>query len=117
MFSKDYWRATAELAVRAFAGSLVALLGVNVSGILDADWQQALSVAALATVVSVLTSLSVANVGPHGPTVTQELPTPVPPAAPAVTAPPVQDRAERERISSFLETAPDIFAEAPDAHS
>lgn len=113
MFSKDYWRATAELAVRAFAGSLVALLGVNVSGILDVDWQQALSVAALATVVSVLTSLSVTNVGPPGPTMTQELPVP----APVIEPPVVNDIADRERISAFLQQAPDIFAEGSDAHS
>ena len=72
--------------------------------------------AALATVVSVPTSYQWPTWGLHGPTVTQELPTPVPPAAPERHRPPVQDRAERERIL-LLGDGTDIFWEAPDAHS
>ena len=53
-----FWRGAAERAVKTFAQSLLAVLGVGVAGILEVDWVGALSAAGLATLVSLLTSLS-----------------------------------------------------------
>ena len=53
-----FWHGAAERALKTFAQSLLAVLGVGVTGILDVDWVGALSAAALATLVSLLTSLA-----------------------------------------------------------
>lgn len=119
MLDKKFWSATGERAVRAFAGALVALLATGVSGVLDVDWVQALSVAALAAVVSFLTSLAASGVGEPGPSlgketltvdqpVTVDIPIPAPVAFTVGekvlldSGVAVQDRAERTRISKHL---------------
>jgi len=57
----------AERAAKTFAQALIAVLTVQgVSGVLDVNWGRALSVAALATVVSVLTSVASLNLGNSG---------------------------------------------------
>lgn len=67
-----------ERALKTFAQALVAVLTVQgVSGVLDVDWPRALSVAALAAVVSALTSLASVSVGHSG---TASLTTAVEPA-------------------------------------
>lgn len=58
MFNLAFWKASAERAVKTFAQVLGALLVADpVAGILDIDWGQALSVAGLGAVVSLLTSI------------------------------------------------------------
>lgn len=62
MFTKTFWKDTVERAVKTFAQSLVASLAVG-TGLLDVDWVNALSIAGLATVISVLTSVGSGYVG------------------------------------------------------
>lgn len=53
-----FWKGAAERAVKTFAQALLGVLMGGATGILDVDWLAALSVAGLATVVSLLTSIS-----------------------------------------------------------
>jgi Putative lactococcus lactis phage r1t holin len=64
LFSAYFWRSTAERAVKSFAQALLAVLGATQAGILDISWVPALSTAAMAGVLSVLTSIGSAKVGP-----------------------------------------------------
>ena len=57
----EFWRGASERAIKTFCESLLAVLTTGVVGILDVDWPGALSAAALATLVSLLTSLSQAE--------------------------------------------------------
>ena len=66
MFTNDFWRSTGERAVRTAAQALLALVGTSVTGVLDVDWIQALSVAGLATLLSVLMSLVGSDVSDKG---------------------------------------------------
>ena len=54
----EFWRGASERAIKTFCQSLLAVLATGAVGILDVDWAGALSAAALATLVSLLTSLS-----------------------------------------------------------
>lgn len=63
MFTKTFWKDTAERAVKTFAQSLAAVLAAGATGVLDVDWMNALSVSLLATLVSVLTSIGSGTVG------------------------------------------------------
>ena len=57
MLSKAFLLAVIERAVKTFAQAAAALLTASGIGLLDADWLQILSVAGMAAVVSVLTSV------------------------------------------------------------
>ena len=63
MFDKKFWQATAERALKTFIQVLVAGLGTAHIGIMDLAWEQSLSLAASAAVLSLLTSLGSANLG------------------------------------------------------
>lgn len=68
MFTTSFWRAAFERALRTFAQTLAALLTVGpMTSIVDIDWQQFLGVAALASLLSLLTSVAASGVGPAGP--------------------------------------------------
>lgn len=56
--SKQFWASTAIRAVRTVAQTAVALIGTNAVGISDVDWIGIASGAALAGVISVLTSIA-----------------------------------------------------------
>jgi hypothetical protein len=61
----DFWKATAERAVKTFAQALLALLGTGSVGITSLDWLGMVEVAATAAVASALTSLaSLSTVAP-----------------------------------------------------
>jgi hypothetical protein len=61
MWTALFWKATAERALKTFAQSFVATIGIGATDLLNIGWQQALSVAGLATLISVLTSLASAK--------------------------------------------------------
>ena len=61
LWSSAFWRGAAERMVKTFAQSLLAVLGVGGLGVLDVDWLGALSVAAVATLASLLTSIGNAD--------------------------------------------------------
>jgi hypothetical protein len=54
---KAYWAFAGERAVKTVAQVAIATIGVSAVGILDVDWAQVASVAALAGVMSLLTSV------------------------------------------------------------
>lgn len=60
---KKYLKDLAERAIKTFAQSMVAVLTAGATGILDVDWINTLSVALLATVISVFTSLGSLTIG------------------------------------------------------
>jgi hypothetical protein len=57
MWTVAFWKASAERAIKTFAQAFAAFLVANATGILDIDWGNAASVAGLATLLSVLTSI------------------------------------------------------------
>lgn len=61
MFTREFWAATAERALKTVAQSVVAVLGVGAVGVLSVDWVQTLSVAAAAGLASILTSIADAD--------------------------------------------------------
>ena len=65
MWTLDFWKDTAERAVKTFAQAVVALLTAGATTILDVDWTQAASVGGLAALVSVLTSIASTGIGDH----------------------------------------------------
>lgn len=56
--SKQWWKAAAVRAVKTFAQTMVATIGGGSVGLLEVGWLQALSVSALAAVLSLLTSVA-----------------------------------------------------------
>ena len=63
MFTITFWKDAAERAIRTAAQALLALWATDVAGVLEVDWVQAGSVAALAAVTSVLMSIVATGVG------------------------------------------------------
>jgi len=61
MFTTAFLKGLGERAIKTFAQALVGFIAAGATGILDVDWKSALSVAALATVASLLTSLGNAD--------------------------------------------------------
>ena len=58
LWSKAFWKGAAERAVKTFAQSAVAVLTADIAGLLNVDFAQLGSVAGLAALVSLLTSVS-----------------------------------------------------------
>jgi hypothetical protein len=54
LFSREFLLATLERAIRSFAASLASLLTASGTGLLDTDWGDKFSVAAMAALVTVL---------------------------------------------------------------
>lgn len=61
--NKTFWKDTVERAIKTCAQSLVAVGLSGATGVLDVDWKNAVSVALLATLVSVFTSIGSGTVG------------------------------------------------------
>jgi hypothetical protein len=66
VFTLAFWKAAAERAAKTFAQTLAALV-VGAYGLTDVDWSTSLSVAGLATLLSVLTSVGSSQIGGPGP--------------------------------------------------
>ena len=56
--TKEFWLAAIDRMIRTFAQSMLAVIGVEAIGIFDADWKAILSIAAMAALGSLLTSIS-----------------------------------------------------------
>lgn len=69
----EFAKATCERAVKTVAQAGVALITANATGLLEVDWVQLGSVAGLAGVVSVLTSIASAPFGGDGPSLSTEM--------------------------------------------
>ena len=92
MVTRQFWIQTLERAVKTFAQALAAVLVAGGAGLLSADWRNALSVAGMAALVSVLTSVASVRIGPAGsPSVVGEGPPPAGPVAAPVPLPVPRD--------------------------
>lgn len=72
MWTKAFWKDTAERAIKSFAqGALAVVVGGSVTSAFDVDWQLALGGGALMAIISVLTSVASGTVnngdGPANP--------------------------------------------------
>ena len=70
LFTAEFWISAAERAVKSGAWSLAATLGAGQIGVLEADWPQALSVAGMAMVLSLLGSIGSDAATGGGPSIT-----------------------------------------------
>lgn len=70
MFTAAFLSAILERAIKTFAQSAAALLVGNGTGLLDTDWKSVLSVAGIAAVVSLLTSIGSDALTGDGPSLT-----------------------------------------------
>ena len=61
LWTREFWAAAAERAIKTVAQTIVAVVGVAGTGLLSVDWVQTLSVAAAAGLASVLTSIADAD--------------------------------------------------------
>jgi hypothetical protein len=66
MLSATFWKSTVERSIRTAAQVLLGFLVVGKTGILDVDWEQALSVTGVAVIASILTSVVATGVGDKG---------------------------------------------------
>lgn len=72
MWTKQFWKATAERAIKTFAQSGVAYLAAGITGLFQVEWVQFGSVAGLAAVISVLTSIGSGAITDGSPSLTSE---------------------------------------------
>jgi hypothetical protein len=61
--TRKFWADAGERAVRAFSGAALSMLTGAGVGILDVNWLSVLSVSTLASVVSILMSITSSRVG------------------------------------------------------
>ena len=66
MFAATFWKSTVERSIRTAAQVLLGFLVVGETGVLDVDWEQALSVTGVAVIASILTSVVATGVGDKG---------------------------------------------------
>lgn len=72
MWTRAWWIAAAERALKTVAQTLVALIGANAVDVTQLNWPSLLGIAATAGIVSVLTSVGSARVGNPGPSLADE---------------------------------------------
>lgn len=73
MFSSDFWISAFERAIRTFAQTAVAIIGVDMAtSIVDLDWPYIAGVGATAAALSLLTSVAANKVGNPGPSLAKE---------------------------------------------
>lgn len=67
MWTTAFWKGALERAIKTFAQAVAAFLAAGATGVLDVNWQQAASVAGLAALLSLLTSVASGSfTGPEG---------------------------------------------------
>lgn len=66
MFTKSFWKAAAERAIKTVAQALIAVIAATSFDWFSADWKAIVGTAATAGVLSLLTSIASAGVGDHG---------------------------------------------------
>ena len=66
MWAATFWKTAAERSIRTAAQVLLGFLVVGETGVLDVDWEQALSVTGVAVIASILTSVIATGVGDKG---------------------------------------------------
>jgi hypothetical protein len=73
MWTANFWKATAERAIKSFCQGLLVLWGADSAfDIVQVDIKSALGIAAGYAVISILTSIVSANIGPSdSPSVTE----------------------------------------------
>ncbi|MBT2401148.1 holin [Streptomyces sp. ISL-100] len=81
MTTAAFWKATAERMVRTFAQSVLGVISADGLGLLDVEWDAALSVGGLASVLALLTAI-VTSGGTTGPGITETVATPTTPRGP-----------------------------------
>lgn len=72
MYSTNFLVAVAERAIKTFAQTLLATIGANAAGVFTASTLDAVTVAAGAALISVLTSFASASTGRTGPSLAGE---------------------------------------------
>lgn len=75
MWTRAFWAAAAERCVKTLAQTLAALLLADGTGLLDTAWTSDLSVAGMAALLSLLTSIASGAIPgtPVGPSLTSEV--------------------------------------------
>ena len=66
MWNKPFWEDAGERALRTFAQVMLGFLVVGETGILDVDWENSLSVSAVAAFASILMSVVGTGIGDKG---------------------------------------------------
>jgi hypothetical protein len=73
MFTREFWRATGERAVRTAAQATLGVVGADGLGLLEVGWGEAGTVGGLAAVAAVLTAVATSGAGPEGPGLTETI--------------------------------------------
>ncbi|RII06969.1 hypothetical protein DSC45_34645 [Streptomyces sp. YIM 130001] len=66
-----FWIATAERAVRTFAQTLIATLGLDTTDLVNVPWERGLALAGAAALLSAPTSIATTGTGSDGPGLTE----------------------------------------------
>jgi len=67
VWTVEFWRAVAERAIWTFAQTLLGVLTISATGLLDTSWVAALSTAGMAALLAVLKSITANYVTGNGP--------------------------------------------------
>lgn len=120
IFTLNFWKASAERAIKTFVQTLAAGLGTASIGILELPWESAFGLAASAAVLSLLTSVGSARLGSKvGPSLVGETTEPetviveVPAAKPARKKPSSSTSTPQKKTTSVSSTGTGAQKAAP----